>query len=156
MSESSKASPSTIELKIPVEPNMELVATNAMEVIAKHIGLSEEKAAETSMAIIEAIINAFEYADSSNDIYVNFIMSPDKLTVKVIDQGKGFESDEVELPNIDEKMQKGENKRGWGISLIKELVDVVQFESKPSGTTVTMIKHKFDELKNQQQAKNEN
>lgn len=150
MSQKMDAANPSIELKIPALPNMELVATNAVEVIAKHMGLSEEKAAEISMALIEATINAFEYANSDKDVYVNFIMHDDSLIVKVIDQGKGFESSHVEVPNIDKKVHEGENKRGWGISLIKELVDVVHFESQPTGTTVTMIKNKFDELKTKQ------
>ena len=35
-----------------------------------------------------------------------------------------------------------EKKRGWGIMLIKELMDSVNFESNDQGTTLTMIKNK--------------
>lgn len=141
----------SIELKIPALPNMELVATNAVDVIAKHMGLSEQKAAELSMALIEATINAFEHAKSDKDVFVHFIMNGDKLIVKVIDQGSGFEEADVALPDIDQKVDNESNKRGWGISLIKELVDVVQFDSNQNGTTVTMVKNLYDELKNKQQ-----
>ena len=33
-------------------------------------------------------------------------------------------------------------KRGWGLQLIKELMDTVEFESSSEGTTVTMTKKK--------------
>jgi anti-sigma regulatory factor (Ser/Thr protein kinase) len=137
------ASP-TIELKIPVLPNMELVATNAVEVVARHIGLSEEKAAEISMALIEATINAFEHGNPEHEVFIHFIMQADSLTVKVTDKGQGFEQSKLELPDIDKKIKKGQQKRGWGVALIQELVDIVDFDSTPDGTTVTMVKHKTD------------
>ena len=51
--------PPVVELTLPVLPDMELAATNTAEVVAKHMGLNEEKSAEISMALIEACINAF-------------------------------------------------------------------------------------------------
>jgi len=43
-----------IELKLPVIANLELVAVQTAEVVAKHRDLSEDKAAEISMALIDA------------------------------------------------------------------------------------------------------
>ena len=45
------------------------------------------------------------------------------------------------IPNIDEKINS-EHKRGWGLQLMKELMDTVEFESSEAGTTVTMTKNK--------------
>jgi len=134
----------SIELKIPILPDMELVATNAVEVVARHIGLSDEKAAEIGMALIEATINAFEHGTPDSNVFIHFIMQDDSLTVKVIDKGSGFEKSELEIPDIDKKILPGGHKRGWGIALIQELVDVVNFDSTTDGTTVTMVKHKTD------------
>ncbi len=50
--------PPVVELTLPVLPDMELAATNTAEVVAKHMGLNEEKSAEISMALIEACINS--------------------------------------------------------------------------------------------------
>ena len=44
-----------VELKLPVIPDIELSATKTAEVISKHMNLSEEKTAEISMALIEAV-----------------------------------------------------------------------------------------------------
>ena len=54
--------PPKVELTIPILQDMELAATNTAEVVAKHMGLSEEKTAEISMALIEATINALNIA----------------------------------------------------------------------------------------------
>ncbi|MDB4063494.1 ATP-binding protein [Flavobacteriaceae bacterium] len=138
-----KKNPS-VELKLPVLKNMELVATNTSEVVSKHMDLSEEKSAEISMALIEACINAFEHSETKEDIYIHFIISDENLTIKVIDKGVGFDSSAIKLPNIEDKVGTQERKRGWGLMLIKELMDSVDFESDHTGTTLTMVKKKTD------------
>ena len=131
----------TVELKLPILKDMELVATHTSDVVAKHMNLSEEKSAEISMALIEACINAFEHSETKEDIYIHFIISDENLTIKVIDKGVGFDASAIELPNIDQKLTD-ERKRGWGLMLIKELMDKVDYESDNTGTTLTMTKNK--------------
>ncbi len=132
----------TVDLSIPVIPDMELAATKTAEVVAKHMELGEEATAEISMALIEACLNAFEHSKTDeNNIYIHFVIDNETLTIKVEDKGVGFESEEVEIPDIDEKL-KGQRKRGWGLQIIKELMDSVEWESSQAGTTVTMTKTK--------------
>ena len=130
-----------VELTLPVMENMELAATKTAEVVAKSMGLDEMKTAEISMALIEACINAFEHSKSKENIYITYSIDGDTLTIKVGDKGEGFDSEVVAIPNIDEKINS-EHKRGWGLQLMKELMDTVEFESSESGTTVTMTKNK--------------
>ena len=132
----------TVELKLPIIENMELVATQTAEVVSKHMQLDNEKTSEISMALIEACINAFEHSKSKSEIFIHFIISDENLTIKVIDRGKGFDSSKISIPNIDNKLGSDEKKRGWGIMLIKELMDSVNYESNEDGTTLTMIKNK--------------
>ena len=61
--------------------------------------------------------------------------------IKVGDRGVGFDSEVVAIPNIDEKINSP-HKRGWGLQLMKELMDTVEFETTEDGTTVTMTKAK--------------
>ena len=130
-----------VELTLPVLQDMELAATKTAEVVAKQMGLDEMKTAEINMALIEACINAFEHSDSKEQIEIHFVISDDKLVIQVTDQGKGFDKSKVEIPNIDEKLG-ADYKRGWGLKLIEELMDSVEYESSKSGTTVTMTKNK--------------
>ena len=130
-----------VELTLPVLQDMELVATKTAEVVANRMGLDEMKTAEISMELIEACINAFEHSKSNNNVYIHYIIDGDTLIIKVGDSGVGFDQEVVEIPNIDEKL-KSDRKRGWGIKLMKELMDTVEFESTAGGTTVTMTKTK--------------
>ena len=131
----------TVELTIPVLPDMELLATQTSAAVAKHMSLDEEKTAEINMALSEACINAFEHSGSNRDIEIHFKISDDRLIIQVTDSGKGFDKSKVDIPNIEEKISS-EHKRGWGLKLIEELMDTVQFESSEDGTTVTMTKNK--------------
>ena len=132
----------TVELKLPILKNMELVATQTADVVSKHMQLSEEKSGEISMALIEACINAYEHSESKSEVYIHFIIDDDNLMIKVIDKGIGFDASQVKIPKIESKINSDEPKRGWGLMLIKELMDSVDFESSDSGTTLTMIKKK--------------
>ena len=133
--------PPVVELTLPVLPDMELAATKTAEVVTKHMGLDEEKSAEISMALIEACLNAFEHSQSDKQIEIHFKIKEDLLEIQVTDKGKGFDSSQVKIPKIEEKI-KSDYKRGWGLQLIKELMDTVEFESSEDGTTVTMTKNK--------------
>ena len=130
-----------VELTIPVLPDMELLATQTSAAVARHMNLDEEKTAEINMALSEACINAFEHSESKSDIEIHFKISDDRLIIQVTDSGKGFDKSKVDIPNIEEKISS-EHKRGWGLKLIEELMDTVQFESSEDGTTVTMTKNK--------------
>jgi serine/threonine-protein kinase RsbW len=131
----------SVELKLPIIPNMELIATQTAEVIARHMNLNEEQSGEISMALIEACINAFEHSKSDNNVFIHFLIEEDSLVIKVIDQGIGFDKTKVEIHKIENKIGKEERKRGWGLQLIQELMDSVEFESNSEGTTVTMKKN---------------
>jgi len=131
----------TVELTLPVMDDMELAATKTAEVVAKRMGLDEIKTAEINMALIEACINAFEHSKSKENIYITYVIEEDNLVIKVGDRGVGFDSEVVAIPNIDEKINS-DHKRGWGLKLMKELMDTVEFETTDSGTTVTMTKSK--------------
>ena len=135
-------SDTTVELKLPIIENMELVATQTAEVVSKHMKLETDKTNEISLALIEACINAFEHSETKSEVYIHFIISEENLTIKVIDKGKGFDSSKISIPNIENKIGSDEKKRGRGIMLIKELMDSVNYESNEEGTTLTMIKNK--------------
>jgi anti-sigma regulatory factor (Ser/Thr protein kinase) len=105
------------------------------------MNLTEDQTGEISIALIEACINAFEHSQTDSKVFINFLIEEDSLIIKVIDKGTGFDKTKVEIPKIENKIGKDERKRGWGLQLIQELMDSVEFESNSDGTTVTMKKN---------------
>jgi serine/threonine-protein kinase RsbW len=130
------------DLTIPMAADAELVAARATEEIARLIGFMPRAIEQVRMAVIEACLNAFEHSASSDRrVYLNFISDEDKLLVIVRDFGKGFDPLEVREPDIHKKigaMDKG----GWGLYLIRKLMDEVVFEKVSAGTCIRMTKRR--------------
>jgi serine/threonine-protein kinase RsbW len=131
-----------IELTIPMEPNLELVAAEAASTIAQLMCFEEDEVDEIRMAMIEACLNAFEHSKSCDrKVYVIFHIREDRLELRVTDHGRGFNPTDVRPPDIKNAV-KGGRKRGWGLKLIENLMDEVRIETSGLGTTVIMVKVK--------------
>ncbi len=131
-----------VELTIPMLPNMEITATKTAEAIAKYMKFDEEKAAEVSMALIEACINSFEHSSSPDGkVVITFKIKEDELILEIRDNGKGFDPANIAVPNIEEKLHH-KRKRGWGMQLMRELMDEVTLTSDETGTLIVMTKKK--------------
>ena len=53
-----------VDLSIPMQPDMEVIATSVAESMGVFMGLEENKVDEVKIAIVEACINAFEHSKS--------------------------------------------------------------------------------------------
>lgn len=136
-----------VTLALPMIPEMEIEASKTATAIAESIRMSPDRIDEVRMAVIEACINAFEHSRASDqEVFVTFEVvgelganDPQKLRITVRDHGVGFSPDAIPEPVIQEKI-KSHKKRGWGLSIIRGLMDEVEIRSGESGTTVVMSK----------------
>lgn len=133
-----------IKLVLPMAPDMEVLASQAATAVAEFVRMSPDKVDEVRMAVVEACINAFEHSHASDrklDITFTVLggVEPERLEIAVHDRGVGFHPDRVEEPRIEAKL-KAERKRGWGIKIIRGLMDEVRIDSGSEGTTVVMSK----------------
>lgn len=130
-----------LEMKLPKITDVELVAIVGLERMGVFLGIPDTKIGEAKVAVIEAIINAFEHGGNDNpNVHVEFIMSKEKLTILVTDWGKGFNPNDVKEPKIKDKIGS-DYKRGWGLKLIESMSDDLIVESRPFGTKITIIKN---------------
>jgi serine/threonine-protein kinase RsbW len=129
-----------IELHIPSVMGFEKVAMECAASVAQKMGFTEDRIQDLKTAVAEACLNAIEHGnkmDTSTKVGVTLTVEESRLQVSVKDQGKGIV--EVPTPSIESKI-KGEDKpRGWGIFLIKRLVNEVTFGRSPEGGNVTKM-----------------
>jgi len=134
------ADPLTLKIELPKIPDIELVALEGLDRLAKHLGIPPDKVGEAKIVITEAIINGFEHGGNDNDrVDVEFTIDARELVVFVQDYGKGFEPSGVGKPEIEKKLGTN-NKRGWGLELMKSMSDDFRIESGAAGTKITIKK----------------
>ena len=133
-----------VKLVLPMAPDMELVASQAASALASWVGMTADRVDEVRMAVVEACINAFEHSHADERrVDITFRVfgadAPERLEIRVHDEGIGFSPSEVEVPKIEDKL-RGDRKRGWGLRIIQGLMDEVRIQSGAKGTTVVMSK----------------
>lgn len=132
------------EIVLSISAGMELSAAAQAERLAESIHLNRDKIDEVKHALVEACNNAFEHGQSSDRVDLRLrIARPEgrgeALEVTVADRGKGFDSNSVEEPSLEKKLRGG-YKRGWGLKMIRTLMDEVEILSSEKGTTIVMRK----------------
>jgi anti-sigma regulatory factor (Ser/Thr protein kinase) len=132
--------PISLKISLPKIPDIELVALEGLDRLARHLGIAEEKIGEARIVVTEAIINAFEHAAAERpSVDVEYTMTPKELVVFVRDYGRGFDPGAVETPDLSKKITS-ESKRGWGLHLMKTLSDGFDIQSSNQGTRITIKK----------------
>jgi len=133
-----------VTLALPMVPEMEIEASKTATAIAEFMRMSPDRIDEVRMAVVEACINALEHSRAADrEVYVTFEVlgdkDPETLRITVRDTGVGFSPEDLAEPMIEDKL-KSQRKRGWGLKIIRGLMDDVEIRSNPGGTTVVMSK----------------
>lgn len=130
-----------IELVVPMGADYELLAANTVEQIARRANFRPEAINQIKTAIVEACINASEHSLSRDrKIYQRFRVENDKLVVTIA--SRGILPSNLNGQNREEKPDiESDQRRGWGLKLIKTLMDEVEFERVDEGTSLRMTKY---------------
>lgn len=131
-----------VVLHLPTVPNVELVAAKAVETLGAALGMDQTHVEAASVAVVEACLNAMEHG--GGELVVRMSNENEgarsRLRVEVEDHGSGFDpaSSATASPS---RVLGCASKRGWGLTLIRELMDEVQIRSQPGLTLVRMWKY---------------
>lgn len=137
-----KAREAQVSLTIPMLPNMELTASRTAAAVADFMELPGDKLQEVEAALVEACINAFEHSQSKDRrLDIDFTTSEDRLTIMITDRGHGFDMAGA-LEEIRARRARGEQRRGWGLSLMGEFMDEMDVVADADGTVLTMVKYR--------------
>ena len=131
-----------VVLHLPVVPNVELVAAKAVETLGVALGMHQTRVEAASVAMVEACLNAMEHGGGPVTVRLRSDNRDAKacLVIEVEDRGQGFNPERAPK-NSPSRVLGCASKRGWGLTLIRELMDEVQIESSPGKTVVSMRKY---------------
>jgi len=131
-----------VVLHLPVVPNVELVAAKAVETMGGALGMKRNRVEAASVAVVEACLNAMEHGGGPMVVRLSCEVEDTRrrLLIEVEDHGGGFRP-ETSSRAGSTRVLGCASKRGWGLTLIRELMDEVQIRSQPGMTLVRMWKY---------------
>ncbi len=122
------------DFSLPSQPGNERMAVN--QVIAAVQGNEQVKdlRGRLETAVSEAVMNAMEHGNHYRvevPVRVQVLCQAERLVVRVTDQGGEVDLSRIPVPNLDAKLSGMQSPRGWGLFLIKNMVD--EMEVKVNG-----------------------
>jgi serine/threonine-protein kinase RsbW len=109
---------------------------------AQKAGFDEDTASQIAMVSREAAANAVlhgNHKDPAKRVRASFSLSPEALSIRVSDEGSGFDPSDVPDPLSPEGLLKPS---GRGIFLMRALMDEVNFRQLSPGAEITLVKHR--------------
>ena len=138
------AEKSAKELEITIPSSLEQIekVEEFAEKAADRMKFSEEEKDSLAIAVTEAVNNAILHGnkqDKRKKVHIKFTFQEKKLTIRIRDEGKGFNPDQVSDPLAPENLLK---ESGRGIFILTSLMDDVRFEFDKKGTSIILSKER--------------
>jgi anti-sigma regulatory factor (Ser/Thr protein kinase) len=130
------------EFSVPSEPGNERMA---MERVAEAIGELEvrgENLERLKTAVAEATMNAMEHGNhyrAESPVLIEVLASDTQLSVKITDEGSGPPAFHSETPDLEAKLEGKQTPRGWGLFLIKSMVDEMSITGDDGHHTIELV-----------------
>ena len=131
-------------LILPMGGDNELLAASTIEQVARRLNFTPEAINQIKTAVVEACINASEHSLSPDrKIYQRFRVENDRLVITISSRGilPSNITANVQRETAHDQSESDDERRGWGIKLIRTLMDEVEFERVDEGTSLRMTKY---------------
>jgi serine/threonine-protein kinase RsbW len=132
------------EFSVPSEPGNERQAMEAVASAIKDLGLTQQRLERFKTAVAEATLNAMEHGNhyrAELPVLIEVSASDTQLSVKITDEGSGPPAFHAETPDLEAKLKGMQSPRGWGLFLIKNMVDDMEVTGDEHHHTVELILH---------------
>jgi len=132
------------ELSVPSESGNERRAMEEVAAAVGRLGLPGPTLERLKTAVAEATMNAMEHGNHYHaelPVIIE-VSAPDaELSVKITDEGSGPAAFDSETPDLEAKLEGVQTPRGWGLFLIKSMVDEMNVTGDEHHHTVELILH---------------
>jgi serine phosphatase RsbU (regulator of sigma subunit)/anti-sigma regulatory factor (Ser/Thr protein kinase) len=136
------ASPVITAFSLPGEEGNERLAMDRVRGVVGNLGLAPARLERLITAVSEATMNAIEYGSQGRaDVPVDVVVetTPGAVVVRITDRAlSGPVPADLEAPDLDQKLAGLQKPRGWGLFLIKNMVDSMDVTSDGSTQTVSL------------------
>src|SRR5882672_4961095 len=118
------------EFAVASEPGNERLALARVADAVADQGLSDARLERLKTAVAEATMNAIEHGNGNRPeipVEVEVTQDGDEIVVAITDQGGRMhpDTDEHEAPDLVRKLDGDQSPRGWGLFLIRNMVDAM-------------------------------
>jgi serine/threonine-protein kinase RsbW len=131
-------------LSVPSEPGNERRAMEEVAASVEGLGLPDRTLERLKTAVAEATMNAMEHGNhyrAELPVIIEVAASDAELSVKITDEGSGPPAFHSETPDLEAKLEGMQTPRGWGLFLIKSMVDEMNVTCDEHHHTVELILH---------------
>ncbi len=133
------------ELSVPSEPGNERLAMEEVAGTVEELGLPGRTLERLKTAVAEATMNAMEHGNryrAEAPVLIEVSASDADLSVRITDEGGGPVAFDPETPDLEAKLDGAQTPRGWGLFLIKSMVDEMNVTGDERHHTVELIVHR--------------
>jgi serine/threonine-protein kinase RsbW len=132
------------ELSLPSEPGNERRAREEVARAVSGLGVPERTLERLKTAVAEATMNAMEHGnryDPEVPVTIQVWLLEECLLVRIIDRGGSPppSPNATEVPDLEAKLEGMQTPRGWGLFLIKNMVDELRVSGNPDHHTVELV-----------------
>ena len=132
------------ELSVPSEPGNERRAMEEVAGTVEGLGLPGRTLERLKTAVAEATMNAMEHGNRYREeapVLIEVSATDAELSVKITDEGAGPAAFDPQTPDLEAKLDGAQTPRGWGLFLIKSMVDEMNVTGDERHHTVELILH---------------
>jgi serine phosphatase RsbU (regulator of sigma subunit)/anti-sigma regulatory factor (Ser/Thr protein kinase) len=131
-----------VSFTIPSEQGNERAASERVAEAVASLGLESARLERLKTAVSEAVMNAIEHGNQSNPelpVEIGIRREAGELLVRITDEGGEREIAEAETPDLEAKIEGLQKPRGWGLFLIKNMVDDLRVTTDGIHHTVELV-----------------
>jgi len=141
--EGSAGEASIVDFEIPGKPGNERIAMERVAEAVAPLGIDPARLERLKTAVSETAMNAIEYGSGGSEdvpVEISVARTESELRVRITDRALGgpIPVDDAEEPDLDAKLAGLQKPRGWGLFLIRHMVDRVDVTPGDGRQTVTL------------------
>ena len=133
-----------VEFEVPSAEGNERIALERVSAIVAPLGLEAGRLEKLETAVGEATMNAMEHGNHYRDdqpVTVRVLTQTDLVRVQIVDEGGAPTDGEAEVPDLEAKLAGLQRPRGWGLFLIKNMVDEAHETTNGSEHVLELVMH---------------